>query len=45
MLAREIKAVKYALKVVEKVNVNYGVYIISYYTKLILEEGCLEKKE
>jgi len=43
LLAREIKAVKQALKAVEKVNVNYSVYIISYYAKLMLEE-CLEKK-
>jgi len=38
-----MKAVKQALKAAEKVNVNYSIYTISYYTKLILEE-CLEKK-
>jgi len=43
LLAREIKAIKQALKAVKKVNVNYSIYIISYYVKLILEE-CLEKK-
>ena len=43
LLTREIKAIKQALKVVEKVNINYSVYTISYYAKLILEE-YLEKK-
>ena len=43
LLAREMKAVKQALKAAEKVNVDYGVHTISHYAKLMLEE-CLEKK-
>ena len=43
MFAREMKAVKYALKARKKVDIDYGVQMVVHYAETMSEE-CSEEK-